>query len=149
MAYCVQNDLLEQISENDLLGLSDDAGAGVVDAGVIARAIADADAEIDGYCGTRYDVPFATVPALIRKMSVEIAIYNLYARRFGADESRKSRYGAIVRTLRDISKGMISLGVNAPAEDNDAGPEASTDIDDRVFSTGRKSNGSVGSLDNY
>ena len=89
MAYCTQSDLLEQISEDDMIQLTDDADAGNVDDDVVTRAIADADAEIDSYCGTKYDVPFSTVPVMVRKLSVDMSIYNLYARRQGAPEDRK------------------------------------------------------------
>jgi len=84
MAYSTQADILEQLSEAHLIQLTDDAGAGTVDADVVSRAIADADAEIDSYCATKYDTPFTTVPAVIRKLSVDMAIYNVYARRMAA-----------------------------------------------------------------
>ena len=75
MAYCVQSDLTEAIHEDVLVDLTDDDNLGVVDASRVERAIADADAEINAYCGVRYSVPFDTTPALIRKLSVDIALY--------------------------------------------------------------------------
>ena len=149
MAYCTQADLLEQISEDDLIQLTDDSDAGIVDVSMVTRAIADADAEIDSYCGTKYDVPFSPVPVMIRKVSVDITIYNLYARRRGAPEDRKERYDDAVSFLKDISKGIASLGGDAPSVDDDAGPEATTVKSDRVFSRGRASDSTTGSLDNY
>ena len=56
MAYSTQTDLLEQITEDELIQLTDDADAGAVDSDAVTRAIVDADAEIDGYCGSRYDL---------------------------------------------------------------------------------------------
>lgn len=149
MAYCIQSDLLEQIDEDKLIQLTDDADAGTVDADVVTRAIADADAEIDSYCGSRYDVPFTTVPAIIRKTSVDIAIYNLYARRKGPPDDRQKRYDNAVRFLRDVSRGLVSLGADAPSTDDDSGPETTTTKSDRAFSIGRSSDSSVGTLDNY
>jgi phage gp36-like protein len=149
MAYCTQDDILEQIDEDDLIGLTDDDDAGEVDDDKVTRAIADADAEIDSYCGTRYDLPFSPVPVMVRKLSVDIAIYNLYARRRGAPDDRRQRYDNAVRILRDISRGLISLGADGPSVDDDAGPEATTTKSDRIFSTGRTSDSSTGSLDNY
>lgn len=149
MAYCTQSDLTEQMSTDELVQLTDDTGAGAVDISVAVRAIADADAEIDGYCATRYAVPFATVPALIRKVSVEIAIYNLYARRQGAPEDRRRRYEDAVRWLKDVARGVVALGADAPAEASDGGPETTVAKRDRIFSLGRASDGSSGSLDNY
>ncbi len=122
---------------------------------VITRAIADSDAEIDGYCSTKYaDLPFSTVPVMIRKISVDIAIYNLFSRRRGATEDRLQRYKDAIKFLSNVANGTVSMGGDAPAEDSDAGPEAitygtKTDITDRVFSMGKTSAASVGSLDNY
>lgn len=151
MAYTVKTDILEQISEAELIQLTDDVGAGSVDDAVVTRAIADADAEIDSYCGSRYTVPLSPVPARVRQLSVDIAVYHLYARRAGTlPEERKTRYQDAVRFLRDVASGKASiLGVDAPAEVTDSGPRATTVKSDRVFSRGRASDGSTGSLDNY
>jgi len=149
MAYSTKTDILEQLEEDVLIQLTDDEDAGIVDEGKITRAIADADAEIDSYCGTKYDVPFSTVPVMIRKMSVDIAIYNLYARRRGAPEDRKERYDDAISFLKDVSRGIASLGGDGPSADDDSGPEATTVKSDRVFSRGRASDSTTGSLDNY
>ncbi len=150
MAYSTQADIQEQLPEAILIDLTDDAGAGSVDEAVVTRAIADADAEIDGYCGTCNEVPFSPVPDLIRSHSVTIAIYNLYARRdLGLSETRRKRYDDAVRFLRDVSNGVVTLGSDAPDVSGDSGPEATTRVSDRVFSRGRASDGSVGSLDNF
>jgi phage gp36-like protein len=150
MAYATQSDLTEQIAESELIELTDDAGAGVVDASVVARAIADADAEIDAYCG-RYTLPFSPVPVMIRKVSVDLAIYNLFSRRLllKVDDPRQKRYDNAIRFLRDVSKGAISLGSDEPAESVDEKPQASRAVSDRVFSMGKASDGSAGTLDNY
>jgi phage gp36-like protein len=133
MPYCTQLDILEQLSLEDLIGLTDDDGRGSVDSSVVARAIADADAEIDSYAASRYPVPFAPAPAMIRKTSVEIAIYNLYARRRGAPDSRKQRYDNAIRFLKAVASGEVAIGADAPAESASDGIEASTSADDRIF----------------
>jgi len=148
MAYSTRSDILEQLDEDVLIQLTDDVDAGVVDDDAVTRAIADADSEIDSYCGAHYEVPFETVPAMVRKLSVDISIYNLYARRKGAPEDRKQRYDSAIRFLRDVSTGKASLGSTAP-DDSDGGPEATTKKSDRIFSTGKTSDSSNGTLDNY
>jgi len=133
MAYCTQSDILESLDQTTLIQLTDDAGTEGIDASAVARAIADADAEIDGYCGSRYSVPFATVPDIIRKFSVAIAVKNLFSRRRGAPDNRRKDYDDAIAFLKDVAKGVASLGVNDP----DGTPAASNapDIDgpDRVF----------------
>jgi len=135
MAYCTLADLQDQISEDELIELTDDDNAGVVDAGVVTAAIAKADALIDGYCGKRYSVPFTTVPDIVEALSVDIAIYNLFGRREGAPEDRRNRYKDAVDFLRGVARGDNSLGENdpdgSPTETNQ--PEMASSNPDRVF----------------
>lgn len=114
MAYCALADILDQVDEQQLIQLTDDEDAGVVSEARVAKAIADADGEIDGYLGTKYTLPLAPVPAIIRKCSVDIAIYNLFSRRGGSTETRSERYKAAARFLEQVAKGSISLGVADP-----------------------------------
>lgn len=147
--YCYQADITEQISVDELIQLTDDNGLGMVDASVLDRAVADAQAEIDSYCGTRYTVPFSAVPDMIRKVAVDISIYNLYARRRGAPEDRKERYRDAIRFLKGVASGGASLGASAPQATDDSGPQTTKTPADRIFTRGRVSDGSSGSLDNY
>lgn len=150
MAYCTQSDLEEQISGEDLIALSDDEGNGLANANVIGRAIADADAEIDSYAGSRYAIPLSPVPVMIRKLSVDIAIYNLFNRRsLNLPDARLARYENAIRFLRDLAKGLVSMGADAPAEPDDGLPQATRTAADRIFTIGKKSSGSAGTLDNY
>jgi phage gp36-like protein len=104
MAYCTKADLIEALDEEKLVQLTDDTGESVIDEGHISRAIADADAEIDAYCGD----PFDLVPAIIKKLSIDISIYNLYARHTEEiPEARRDRYNNASRILFHISTGQI------------------------------------------
>ncbi|MEW5802690.1 MAG: DUF1320 domain-containing protein [bacterium] len=117
---------------------------------VVERAIADADAEIDSYCAARYaNLPFALVPIMVRKISVDIAIYNLYARRKGAPDDRRDRYQSVVRFLENVANGIAYLGADAPDTNDDPGPRASGSEIDRIFTMGRISDSSSGTLDRY
>lgn len=149
MAYCALDDIKEQISEDELLQLTDDDGLEVIDASVTDRAIADADAEINSYCAERHTVPFETAPLIIRKYSVVIAIYNLFMRRGDIPDDRETSYNNAVKFLQNIAKGIVSLGANAPVETSQDTVGVTTSKSDRIFSTGRKSDGSTGSLDNF
>jgi len=134
MPYCDLDDLQEQISENALIGLSDDDAVGVVDDSVISRAIADADTVIDAHCQGRYTVPLTPVSDMIRSVSVDIAIYNLYSRRDDlAPEIRKDRYKEAMRFLEKVSAGKIGLGAATPAPSNTIGSVEITNAD-RIFS---------------
>jgi phage gp36-like protein len=125
MAYCTLDDLKDQISEDELIQLTDDSGSGSVDMEKIHGAIASADALIDGYCGKHYKVPFSPAPPIIRDFSVIIAIYKLFARRQGAPEDRRTRYKDAVDFLKGVAKGENTLGVqpvpDPPGEDGYTG----------------------------
>ncbi len=117
MAYCTQADILKDLTETQLIQLTDDDNAGSVDSDKVAEAIAKADAVIDGYCSQRYSTPFSTVPAIVEAISIDIAIYNLYARRVHTiPEIRQKKHENALKMLKDIEQGHLSLGVPAPAE---------------------------------
>lgn len=125
MAYATLADVQDQLSEAELIQLTDDAGAGEVDEDVAARAIADADAIIDGYIGVRTAVPLSPVPPILRTYSVDLAIYNLYSRRQDSmPEVRKERHAEAMKYLGWIAEGKISMG----ASDPDGNPPASSGI---------------------
>jgi phage gp36-like protein len=118
------------------VSLTDDAGSGAVDTSVVDRAIADAGEEIDGYVGSRYPVPLAPVPGIIRKYAVDVAIYNLYSRRpMGAPEHRKARYDAAIKFLMAVGRGDLSLGVNDPGGNppEAKGPEMASTNPPKIF----------------
>ncbi len=115
MAYSDYDSLLKCISEAELIQLTDDAGAGVVDQDIVAEAIEAADEEIDSYLATVASVPLDPVPGLVAALSADIAIWNLCARRGDAcPEVREKRYDASVKKLERISKGIMSLGQDDP-----------------------------------
>ena len=148
MPYSLKADLQTEISEDELIGLTDDESAGIVNDARVTAAIAKADGIIDSYCGQVEAVPFVTVPAIIKQHSITIAIYFLYSRRGVAPEIRRKNYEDAVAHLKDISNGKASL---PPITEDEAteGIESSRTEDDKIFSMGKKSDGSTGSLDNY
>ena len=120
MAYCTKLDIEKMLPADDVTNLTDDEGTGAQVASRVSEAIAQADAEIDSYCGGRFTVPFTTVPDIVKKCSVDIAIYNLYSRRVESiPDTRSERYRNAIRQLEGIAKGIISIG-------EDPEPTAST-----------------------
>ena len=133
--YSTLADIKKSISEETLIQLSDDDNLGVVNEDNVTQAIATADAEIDGYCGVKYAVPFTgTIPAVVGKLSAEIAIYYLYKRRIVSEKIEK-QYDKAVARLKDIARGLLSLGVDpAPLASTDASrPKSNKTENDRVF----------------
>lgn len=117
MPYCTLADLKLQVPEEDLAQLTDDAAGASVSTPVLARAIADADAEIEGYLRARYVVPMAPVPEIVRRVSVDLTIFNLYSRRFNTDDgvpdAVQARWENAIKTLTRISSGAVTLPTTA------------------------------------
>ena len=65
-------------SEADQLTDRAAVATGAIDAAVIARALSDTDAVIDGYLGTRYTLPLSEMPPLVMDLALQIAIYKLH-----------------------------------------------------------------------
>ena len=134
MAYSTLTDIKELLPEETLIQLTDDDGLGSVDQTRIDKAIAQADADINAYCGKLYTIPFSTVPEIINKLSVDIAIYHLYSRKDVMPEIRGERYKDAMKQLSDISKGIISLGVDPAPASTGGGVNTRMESNNRIFS---------------
>ena len=136
--YSTLTDIKKLIPEESIIQLTDDENTGAVVESRVTEAIAQADAEIDSYCGGKYSVPFTVVPDIVKKISVDIAIYNLYSRRVEEiPETRTDRYKNAIRQLEGISKGTISIGEAAePTAADQGGTETNKTESDRIFTRG-------------
>jgi len=138
MAYSALTDIQKLLPDDTILQLSvdpADTDQTTINQTRVDEAIAQADAEINSYCGSKYSVPFATAPAIVKKISVDIAIYNLYSRKVDEiPETRADRYKNAIRQLEGISRGLISIGVDpAPAAPTVGGSETNKETNDRIF----------------
>lgn len=103
---------------------------------LIENAITDADAEIDGYLSARYNLPFQSPPAVLKKFSKDIAAYNLVSR-IGIDEQDRdktylNRYNAAVKFLTAVAEGKIDIGTYTPQTNAAVGFKMNSA--DRLFS---------------
>ena len=134
MAYSTLTDLKKLIPETAIIQLTDDENVGSVNQARVDEAIAQADAVIDSYCGGRYTVPFATVPDIVNKMSVDEAIYNLYSRKVEEiPPTRIDRHKDVIRQLEAISSGKITIGEPDADVPEAGGVQTNTTADDRIF----------------
>jgi phage gp36-like protein len=103
--------LLDRYGEEMLVQLTDRAvpASGIVDVAAVERALADADALIDGYLAGRYRLPLAAVPALVADLAQAVAIYRLH--REVAAEKITADYRDALRTLGEIARGAVRLDV--------------------------------------
>lgn len=110
MTYASQQNLIDRFGEDELIQLTDRENLGAIDAAVVARALADADAEINGYLSTRYTLPLSPVPAVLEKLACDIARYQLFEN--AVTEIVKQRYENAIRFLKDVAAGKVTLGVD-------------------------------------
>ena len=121
MAYSTQSDIQSRLSLTQLIQLANDAVGSIVDAGgitAITEAIADADEEINAYCAKHYEVPFVSVPNLINRLSVEIAIVNLNKKRSIFSDEVKARREWADKTLKNIANGIIELTIDTDTDES-------------------------------
>jgi phage gp36-like protein len=97
------------ISQEELAELTSDSGD-LPDALMVEKAIAQADAEIDSYLGSRFRVPLTPTPPRLRALSVDMAIYHLYSRRSVVPAVRRDKYEAALAYLKAVAAGKLGLG---------------------------------------
>lgn len=136
-------DLKELSPELTLLQLADDEVAGMFQVSPpnpayrrLLTAISDADMMIDSYLRGRYDLPLVSTPAEINRISAQLAMCNLYARRRedalpdGIVQRRKDA----VEWLKNIQKGIAVLDVAAAVKTAPVnGMTVDKTEDDRMF----------------
>ncbi|MBU0969209.1 MAG: DUF1320 domain-containing protein [Proteobacteria bacterium] len=138
MAYCTTADIESKIDKDELIRLTDDAGAGTPDTTKIQEAITEAGAEIDSYCARLHTVPFPDpVPAMIVKVCKDIAVYNVYSLKNAAPEDCEDRYERSVAYLKNVARGIVDLGAGSPEEVDDGGPETIKTASDSIFTLGK------------
>lgn len=109
MTYASLQQLVTRFGEQMLVQLTDRANPplGAIDAVLVAQALANTDAVIDGYLGTRYRLPLDPVPVQVADLALVIAIYKLHV--FAPDPKIERDYDQALRMLRDISGGTVRL----------------------------------------
>lgn len=119
MAYIVQSDLQEYLSNDVIRQLTDDLGDGVADSPRVTQCIVGATAEVDGYIVRRYDLPLSTTPPLVAELTCILTAYRLFQRRSRVPDSFEKIYEKAQEMLERIAEGKILLGTGS---DDDAVP---------------------------
>jgi len=147
VTYAVQQDLVDRFGTDELVELTNRAGGATIDANVVAKALQDADDAINAYLASRYKLPLATVPAILKRYACDVARYFLYEDR--VTEVVRENYAAAIAFLKDVAGGKASIGADAAGAEPAQSQGAQADAGDRTFSVGRPSKGTAGTLDDY
>lgn len=111
MSYSTQANLVSRYGETELIQLTDRDNVGAIDAAVVSKAIADADALIDSYASAKYAVPLSPVPSTIERIACTLARYFLHDQA-ASDRVRKD-YDDAIAFLKGVASGAVTLGVTA------------------------------------
>ena len=111
MPYCTLAQLTDRYGQPMLIDLTDreEPLTGAIVVGVVDRALADADATIDGYLKGRIQLPLIATPPLLADLAQVIAVYKLH--RNTVSEKVRQDYEDAMRSLREIANGAIRLDV--------------------------------------
>lgn len=107
MSYATLLDMVDRFGELELVQRTDRVDGMAMDAVVLGRALADADAEIDSYLATRYSLPLASTPPVVNRLACEIARYRLFDD--GVPETVRVRYQDAVSLLKRLASGEVLL----------------------------------------
>jgi phage gp36-like protein len=130
--YATQQDMIDRYGDDDLIIAADHDGDGVADAAVVTQGLSDATDLINSYVGKRETLPLATVPAVLKRLCVDIALY-LMSKPPAITEEKRKRYDDAVKLLQAISDGKVSLGISASGEPAVTTGGASFTAKDRLF----------------
>ena len=133
MAYCVEADLKDELSEENMIALTDDQSIDEVDHAIVTNAISWSEDICDSWLGKVYDVPFTTPPDIVKEACKTIAIYKLFLRRRSVPDDILDAYEKTLAWLKAVARKDATLGIvpepaqNAEQEMSEFGGE------DRVF----------------
>jgi len=133
--YCTLEDIKKAIPESDIVQLTDDETGSLIDNEKVEEAIAYAEDIINGYLRGRYPVPIDPVPGLIRRLAVDLAIYQLYSRRLGLEmpQSIIDRRKEVIRLLENIQAGKLTLGIETRDSPGQGYYKGSKKEEDKIF----------------
>ena len=123
-AYAGKQDFIDRLGEDKLVQLTDRDSNGEVDDKRLTAAADSATATIDAYASAIYPTPLNPINALVKKLCIELAVYELASDLFETDEGAfkiySERWQAALKFLADVRAGKAVLYVVTEPEAADA-----------------------------
>jgi phage gp36-like protein len=128
VAYATSADAVTLYGEDYVLTAVDRDANGEADVSALTAALAQASGEVDSYVGRRYPTPLVSPPDIIKRLTVDIAVYQTAAT-FGGGltEEKRQRYDDAIKWLTNVAKGLVVLGLPAPDASTADLPQLSTE----------------------
>lgn len=116
MPYAARQDLIDRFGETEIRQLTDkrDPPAGAIDDTVLDQALADADGVIDSFIASRYTLPLASAPKILKRYAADVARFFLWED--GASEVVRRAYEDALKFLKAVADGTVSLGLDSANE---------------------------------
>ncbi len=110
--YAVKQDMIDRFGNQEIVQLTDRAvpPAGTIDDTVLGKSLDDADGVIDSHLASRYPLPLASVPKILKRYACDIARYFLYED--SAGEAVRRAFEDALKFLRSVADGTVSLGLD-------------------------------------
>lgn len=125
MSYCTAADFQSIFGFQETVELTnlERPDAIAVDAPTLQQALDNASAFIDGYLQNRVTLPITDAPKILVQCCADIARYRLDRNR--VREDIRQRYEDWIFWLKDVSKGVVNLGLSSgdPAVNVTAAPD--------------------------
>lgn len=86
MNYITINDLLIEFNAQELAKLTGDSTGNHINTNRIELAIKQAQSEVDAYLSFNYNLPLSNVPDLIKYLTYELTVYNIYSQYYKNSE---------------------------------------------------------------
>ena len=141
MSYHALADIVpSEISELDMIQLTDDTGIGQIDQAIYEAKALAADAEIDGALeAAGFSTPLSPVPQLIKNLSMGLTVWKLFKRkpRMKITDSMQKEEDARQKLLLAITKGDVRFGKTDPQPDSSGFYKGNAKARRREFSARR------------
>jgi phage gp36-like protein len=118
--YATRQQIIDRYGAAALIVAADRDGDGAEDTGVVEQALTDASELMDSYIGAKYPLPLASAAPVLIPVCVDIAFYKLCQGHGPLTDEIKDRFEQAIAWLRDLSKGVVSLG--SPAVEGEPAP---------------------------
>lgn len=101
-----------KFGEKELIELTDNEAPYqcVINLDKLNAAMQAANSEIEGYLAARYALPLQLVPPFLQSLGCDMARYHASTGAMSGDDPIKTRYDNAIKTLKEISKGLIAVG---------------------------------------
>jgi phage gp36-like protein len=109
--YATPQDVLDRYSEDEIWSLVGDTPEGGLNLAALERALAEAGEEMNLSLRRRYSLPLATIPAILRRLCVDLALDTLPRNAAEEADMFERRAKEARRILGELAKGTMELGL--------------------------------------